>query len=308
LVTKMAAFVTWPQSALILSLFVLFASTRSQEVLDASPLLLETSEDLKSSSNPSSFISPFDQTDVSSGRDSPAWPPPFTSFGRDTYYAGEPLAARQDDSYYGADSYGAPLSPVLSTAPAADYDYSTGTGYGAPLAPVVSYEYEYAATVAPTLAPTQAPTTFAETTAAVVPEEEVNMMDMIILGVILLFFLWPTAVQIDPGSREVSPLFPLPFSLPNRRRSQKRQKHKKKPNKKTTVKPTTEAESSSETPTTTATMVADITESEVETIELVEEMEPRMELMEDPACQPHPSTLISRLRALVWRTPCSTVW
>ena len=46
--------------------------------------------------------------------------------------------------------------------------------YGAPLAPVVSYEYEYAATVAPTLAPiTQAPTTFAETTAAVVPEEEV---------------------------------------------------------------------------------------------------------------------------------------
>ena len=47
--------------------------------------------------------------------------------------------------------------------------------YGAPLAPVVSYEYEYAATVAPTLAPiTQAPTTFAETTAAVVPEEEVR--------------------------------------------------------------------------------------------------------------------------------------
>ena len=118
------------------------------------------------------------------------------------------------------------------------------------------------------------------------------------------------------------------------------------------MKPTTEAEGSSETPTTTATMVADITESEVETIELVEEMEPRMELMEDPACQPHPSTLISRfsfdpilkvhlyliwfkwllaayihtclnffllyeffnltfssrLRALVWRTPCSTVW
>ena len=34
----------------------------SQEVLDASPPLLETSEDLKSSSNPSSFISPFDQT------------------------------------------------------------------------------------------------------------------------------------------------------------------------------------------------------------------------------------------------------
>ena len=82
--------------------------------------------------------------------------------------------------------------------------------------------------------------------------------------------------------------------MPNRRRSQKRQKHKKKPNKKTTVKPTTEAESSSETPSTTATMVADITESEVEAIELVEEMEPRMELMEDPACQPHPSTLISR--------------
>ena len=46
--------------------------------------------------------------------------------------------------------------------------------YGAPLAPVVSYEYEYAATVAPTQAPTQAPTTFAETTAAVVPEEEVR--------------------------------------------------------------------------------------------------------------------------------------
>ena len=34
----------------------------SQEVLDASPPLLETSEDLKSSSNPSSFISPFDRT------------------------------------------------------------------------------------------------------------------------------------------------------------------------------------------------------------------------------------------------------
>ena len=47
--------------------------------------------------------------------------------------------------------------------------------YGAPLAPVVSYEYEYAATVAPTLAPaTQAATTYAETTAAVVPEEEVR--------------------------------------------------------------------------------------------------------------------------------------
>ena len=103
--------------------------------------------------------------------------------------------------------YGAPLSPVLSTAPAA-YDYGTGwvispfylflvlefleklticvVRYGAPLAPVVSYEYASATTAAPTLAPstqtqttqTQTQTTYAQTTSAVaVPEEEVRSLD-----------------------------------------------------------------------------------------------------------------------------------
>ena len=51
--------------------------------------------------------------------------------------------------------------------------------------------------------------------------------------------------------------------------------------------------------------MADVTESEVEKLEMVAEMEPRMEKlvaemeprveeMEDPGCNPHPSTLISR--------------
>ena len=166
-------------------------------------------------------------------------------------------------------------------------------------------------------------------------------------------------LQVDIGNTGTAtglfPLFQLPCRTFSCRAANRRNANKKKNKKKTTVKPATQAESSSTT--TRATVVTDVTESEAEKLELVETMEPRMELMEDPACQPHPSTLISRflnqfnskvhlcsiwswpypptlvqkfvfsfnnnfhknmnflilpssprLRALVWRTPCSTVW
>ena len=121
-------------------------------------------------------------------------------------------------------------------------------------------------------------------------------MDMIILGVILFFFLWPTYVDINDGGRVASGLLPL-FNIRTSRttRGQRRKDKKKRNEKKTTVKPSTEAESSSEGKTATTTMVTtDITESEAEKLEMMEAMVPRMEMMEDPACQPHTSALISR--------------
>ena len=95
-----------------------------------------------------------------------------------------------------------------------------------------------------------------------------------------------------------SGLFPLlNIRTPNRRQAGKKRKSKKdkkKLNEKTTAKPATETESSSVTTNSTAASVTDVTESEAEKLELVETMEPRMEAMEDPGCQPHPSTLVSR--------------
>ena len=81
----------------------------------------------------------------------------------------------------------------------------------------------------------------------------------------------------------------------------------------------TESSSKRVETTTAMTTITNVTEAEVEKLEMVMEMEPKMEMIEDPGCQPnHPSTFVSRfchflnsftltlsrLRALVWRTSC----
>jgi len=278
--------VTMKVFQLALPLLSLLAPSNNQDLFYSPPLNIDT-EDLNFSS--------FDYVGAATSSDTPPWQASSSSaqgsvFGRDTYYAGNSFASKQDDSYYGGDSYGAPLSPVLSTGPAA-YDY--GTGYGAPLAPVVSYE-------PPTTTTTTAPST-ADTTTAVVAEttEEVVMTDLIILAACLLFFLWPRTLEIDSGNNGgTSGFFPFWPRNSNRRRK------KKKQTKSTTVMSTESSSKRVET-TTTMTTITNVTEAEVEKLEMVMEMEPKMEMIEDPGCQPnHPSTFVSRLRALVWRTSC----
>ena len=102
-------------------------------------------------------------------------------------------------------------------------------------------------------------------------------------------------IQVDVNAAGVlgQGLFPFAVGSSKRRVKEKRQKSKrgkKKKNEKTTLKPE-ETKSTAEATSVTAN---DVTESEVEKLQLVEEMQPRMELLEDPGCQAHPSTLISR--------------
>ena len=88
-------------------------------------------------------------------------------------------------------------------------------------------------------------------------------------------------------------LFPFAVGSSKRRVKEKRQKSKKgkkKKNEKTALKP----EETKSTSVATSMAATDVTESEVEKLQMVEEMQPRMELFEDPGCQAHPSTLISR--------------
>ena len=119
--------------------------------------------------------------------------------------------------------------------------------------------------------------------------------------------------QIDSGNNGgTSGFFPFWPRNSNRRRK------KKKQTKSTTVMSTESSSKRVET-TTTMTTITNVTEAEVEKLEMVMEMEPKMEMIEDPGCQPnHPSTFVSRfchflnsftltlsrLRALVWRTSC----
>ena len=58
----------------------------------------------------------------------------------------------------------------------------------------------------------------------------------------------------------------------------------------------TESSSKRVETTTAMTTITNVTEAEVEKLEMV--MEPKMEMIEDPGCQPnHPSTFVSRFFA-----------